>query len=155
MLKVLDALGYFDNPPPNTMNEAGTGYRLDVNLALRKYSSFWSEKPQLYQQLIEAIDLDALESYQPEESLLVVWAYDGITEGKTFAEWPSKFSIPLAEVGKEGKWIRGEALAFAWEQINNSQTALTGMLDNGIIYAIGLQIEGISSQSPPFNCWFK
>jgi hypothetical protein len=37
--------------------------------------------------------------------------------------------------------------------INHQPVPLTGVEQNGTIYAIGLEIEGISLQDPPYDCW--
>ena len=153
LFEMLDKMGFFNNPPPNSINPAGTGYQIIVNLEKQKYQSFWSNETEIYAVLINSIEQEHLDIYTPEEGLLVVGPYKASAAIDAFPKWPQNADFSLAEVGQEGKWISGEILLYVWEIINNQPEPLTGIEENGNIYAVGLEIRGISPEDPPYDCW--
>ena len=152
LLDMLERMDYFDDPPPDSLNEAGTGYNLQVNLERQQFHSFWAAENEVFNAVIEAVEVADLELFSPQRGLLVVGPYAGLTLDK-YPAWPEDFPFSLAEVGAQGRWVEGDILAYAWETINHQPVPLTGVEQNGTIYAIGLEIEGISLQDPPFDCW--
>jgi hypothetical protein len=152
LLDMLEGMDYFDDPPPDSLNEAGTGYSLQVNLKWQQVHSFWAAENEVFNALIAAIEVAELELFTPERGLLMVGPYAGMTLDE-YPQWPGDFPFSLAEVGAQGRWIEGDVLAYAWETINRQPAPLTGVEENGTVYAIGLEIEGISLDDPPFDCW--
>lgn len=152
LLAMLEGIGYFDNPPPDSLNEAGTGYSLQVNLKWQQFHSFWAAENEVFNAVIEAVAVADLELFTPARGLLMVEPYAGLTLDE-YPAWPEDFPLSLAEVGAQGCWVEGDILAYAWETINHQPAPLTGVKQNGTIYAIGLEIEGISLQDPPYDCW--
>jgi hypothetical protein len=152
LLGMLEEMDYYDNPPPDLINEAGTGYILQVNLKWRQVHSFWATENDVFRAVIEAIEVEALELFTPETGLLTVGPYAGMNL-EAYPEWPQDFPFSLAEVGAEGRWVEGDILTYAWEKINQHRLPLTGVEENGTVYAIGLEITGISLQDPPYDCW--
>lgn len=153
LLEMLDKLEFFNNPPPNSLNPAGTGYQIIVNLEKQKYQSFWSDETEIYNALINSIEQLHLDLYRPEEGLLVVGPYTTSTTTEGFPVWPVTADFSLADVAQEGKWISGNLLLYVWGIINDQSEPLTGIEENGNIYAIGLEIKNISIEDPPYNCW--
>jgi hypothetical protein len=152
LLVMLERMDYFDNPPPDSLNPAGTGYSLQVNLKWRQINSFWATENEVFNAVIEAIKVEALGLFTPAKGLLTVGPYAGMIL-EAYPEWPQDFPFSLAQVGAEGRWVEGDILTYAWETINHQPAPLTGIEENGMRYAIGLEIEGISLQDPPFDCW--
>jgi hypothetical protein len=63
--------------------------------------------------------------------------------------WPDESTgITLDQVG-EGRYIEGEALAFAWQAVNRNPTAPVYVQSKGHVYTIMLQIPGVSLSEPP------
>ena len=153
MLEMLDEEGYFSNPPPNSVNPAGTGYTLIVNLENEQYQSFWSDRTDIYSDLINAIEQEKLEKYTPHEGLLIVGSYKGMPAIDSFPKWLENFPFALSEVGREGKWISGDIVLYVWEVINRQPGRLAGIEENGNIYSLGLEIKDISIEDPPYDCW--
>ena len=152
LLDLLEGMDYFDDPPPDSLNEAGTGYSLQVNLKWRQVHSFWAAENEVFRAVIDTIAVEELELFTPQRGLLVVGPYAGMTLDE-YPQWPGDFPFSLTQIGTEGRWVEGGILAYAWETINHQPAPLTGVEQNGTIYAIGLEIAGISLQDPPYNCW--
>jgi len=69
-------------------------------------------------------------------------------DAKDAQQWPDVASgITLEQVG-DGCAIEGEALAFAWEAINQYPTAPTYVQSRGRVYTIMVQIPGVSYFDP-------
>ena len=63
--------------------------------------------------------------------------------------WPDATAgITLDQVG-DGCYIEGEALAFAWQLVNENPTAPVYVRSNGQVYSIMVQIPGVSFFEPP------
>jgi hypothetical protein len=154
LLEMLDQMDFFNNPPPDSLNEAGTGYSLRVILRREETHSFWAVENDIFNTLLAAIEVENLELFVPAEGLLMVGPYSGILRD-AFPQWPADFPFSLAEVGQEGRWVDGEVLSYAWDTINHQPDPLTGVEENGILYAIGLEIKGISLEDPPYDCWYR
>jgi hypothetical protein len=153
ILEMLDERGFFFDSPPNSVNPAGTAYKLIVNLENKQYQSFWSDKTEIYSDLINAIKQENLEKYTPHQGLLIIGPYKGIPAIGSFQKWPEDFPFSLSEVGREGKWITDDIVLYVWEIINNQPEPLTGIEENGNIYSLGLEIKNISIKDPPYDCW--
>jgi hypothetical protein len=70
----------------------------------------------------------------------------------TEAQWPDATAgFGLDEVG-DGRYIEGEALAFAWQLVNQYTRAPVYVKSKGDLYTIMVQIPGVSYfEPPPFN----
>jgi hypothetical protein len=65
------------------------------------------------------------------------------------AQWPETTAgFALNEVG-EGRYIEGEALAFAWQAVNQYTRAPVYVESKGDLYTIMVQIPGVSYDEPP------
>ncbi len=63
--------------------------------------------------------------------------------------WPgSRFGFGLEEVSDQPRFIEGDALAFAWQLINDNPASPL-VRDEGQIYLITLQVPDYSSVNPP------
>jgi uncharacterized protein (TIGR00297 family) len=149
----LDKSKFFDNPPPDSVNEAGTGYQISVNLKNKTYKSFWSEKTDIYTALLDQIDISTLKIFNPEKGLLIVGPYAPNISRYDVPNWPDNYPFSLSDIDPDGKWISGDELQFIWETINAHPEPLTGIEDKGTIFAVALEIEGISTGNPPYDCW--
>ena len=155
ILAKLDEMDYFENPPENTMNPNGTGYRLSVHLVSDSHESFWSELNNLYPAVFEPIDSTALSNFVPEKGYLVIGPRLKQDAFQDAPEWPAEFSKRLSDPATSGREVSGEELDFLWNAVNRQPEPLTGIRDGDGIYAVALFIEGISMAEPPFRCWNK
>jgi hypothetical protein len=65
------------------------------------------------------------------------------------AQWPETTAgFALNEVG-DGRYIEGEALAFAWQAVNQYTRAPVYVESKGDLYTIMVQIPGVSYAEPP------
>jgi len=70
-------------------------------------------------------------------------------EPGTSPEWPAAAAaFTLDQVGA-GRYIEGEALAFAWAQVNKEPNAPVYVQSGGQLYVIMIQIPGVSLVQPP------
>jgi hypothetical protein len=153
MLKQLKNQEFFQPHAPEPANPAGTGYVIKVNLKSGNFIHSWNGKPKLFSDLINTIDMSLLTEFLPQKALLVTNEYysNYLSEGE-LPVWSTMYGFSLKEA-ENGRWITGDSLAFLWNTINENKYELPGFRDGNRAYAFALQINGISSLNPPFQCW--
>jgi hypothetical protein len=79
--------------------------------------------------------------FVPTRGYLTVSQFPGATIER---KWPDAAIVgfTLDRVG-EGRYIQGEALAFAWQAVNQNPTAPMLVESSGQVYAIMIQIPGV------------
>ena len=85
--------------------------------------------------------------FVPTRGYLTVSPFPGAT---TERKWPdaSIVGFTLDRVG-EGRYVEGEALAFAWQAVNQNPTVPVLVESNGQFYTIMIQIPDVSANEPP------
>ncbi len=98
---------------------------------------------------LEALLLDGAgaegQAYVPTQGYLTVRPLARDSGG---GEWPAGTAVTPDEVG-EGRYIEGEALAFAWGELNKNPVAPVYVSYEGETYVIMVQVPGISYFEPP------
>jgi hypothetical protein len=153
ILKLLDKYGFFNSPQEEQSPSNITGYGILVNVNGHSFHSFSSEKNETYDTILSLIDVNSLIDFIPEKGFLVVGPYRGFSSIDTIPEWTSNISFSLSELVGTGRWINGSIAEYVWNTINEQSEPLTGMREGSNVFAIGLEVESISPQDPPFDCF--
>ena len=84
--------------------------------------------------------------FAPTTAYLKVYS-QGTALGSEAYHWPAEsLGFSLYDVGN-GKWIEGEALAFAWRVVNENY--YTPIESNGASFQLAVQVPGASFLEPP------
>jgi hypothetical protein len=120
ILQKLADLDYFANPPDDTFNGAGTGYRIGINLENGNHNSFWTDPNPNYQAVNESFDPSGLIEFSPQEGYLVIGPSLRKDLFLSPPVWPDTFGFRLSDPEASGRTVNGPALDFLWQAINNS-----------------------------------
>lgn len=90
--------------------------------------------------------------YVPGKALLTVLPPDRPIQPKEIFPWPADAQFRLSDVSKDGLWIDGKELEMIWDAINHDNIAMPVFIEEGTKYGMILQIPGVSSQDPPYDC---
>jgi hypothetical protein len=83
--------------------------------------------------------------YVPDEGYVTLQPFSVDASGEP---WPVWSGLNPEDV-KEGDYVRGAMLAFAWDQVNRNPTGPTYVTHEGKTYHMMVQIPGVSYAEPP------
>ncbi|MDY6877100.1 MAG: hypothetical protein SWK90_12990 [Chloroflexota bacterium] len=64
-------------------------------------------------------------------------------------QWPDATAGITLDQAEDGRYIKGEALSFAWQMVNENPRAPVYVRSKGQVYSIVVQIPGVSFLEPP------
>ncbi|MDY7075890.1 MAG: hypothetical protein SXV54_03095 [Chloroflexota bacterium] len=86
------------------------------------------------------------DDYAPERGYLT--AAQEPTEADV-PQWPDAAAGIALDQARDGRYVEGEALSFAWQMVNENPRAPVYVRSKGQVYSIVVQIPGVSFFEPP------